>query len=240
MTTTHLFRAVLQGAVMLFVPAALAVTNDVLDAPSVQMKFDSTSPEIRREAVESILAGKAEEKYALVNADVIELLSRAVADPDAAVRSSAMQAVYGIAYYSVLLNEGGTNTPEYKWAQQVSGGTALIDFAKYVHMRSALLSALNDQDSEIRRLTVAILTTAFPRGPDIEHALVARFEHESADGVRHAIIRALGSCGYSSAHTLSVLSNARVAVTNDTERTMLDDVIKELSSKGRDLLLSPQ
>lgn len=235
MSTACVSRIVSVVCFSLAVSAGMADTNQMINVPSLRTALSSDAPDVRREAVESILAGKAEDKYVLINADVVALLAQAATDRDASVRKAAMRVVHAVAEYAAAMSQLGTNSAEYKWAQQVSGGAAPVDIASDTRMKGALLSTLDDEDPEIRRLSVMSLVRAYPPSPDLENALATRFEHEPIDGVRNTIIRGFGVHGYSSVRTMSLLSNARTHAKSDTERAMLDDVIKKLSSEGRDL-----
>ena len=110
-----------------------------------------------------------------------------------------------------------------------------MDIAGDTRMKSSLLMAMKDEDPEVRRVAVAVLTSAYPAEPDLEDALVTRYEHEPVDEVRHVIIRGLGSRGYSSVRTMSLLTNALTHAKSDAERAMIDDTIRKVSSQERDL-----
>lgn len=179
--------------------------DNMLDISTLRTQYASGNSQMRLSAIESIASGKSEEKLALINNDVIDILSDAISDADVSVRSAALHVIHGIAYYSLLMSQAGTNSAEYVWAQQIRGTNASVDLANNYTIKNKLLHVLTEDDAEIKQLSVSILAIGYPPSSDIENAFVMSYEHEPVDDLRKHYIEGLTHHGYLSANTMSLL-----------------------------------
>lgn len=160
-------------------------------------RMGDADPGVRRGAFKTVAAEFSARTF---TNDVLAPLRKGLSDPDAAIRRDAAFSLAGIASKVYLSSASAT--------AEAFGRKVLVDFSQDAALRAALLEGLSSPDPKVRKYAPLVLGLAFPRAPDIESALAARWAVETSTPARQNIVVAVSRAGYSSESSRALLTEA--------------------------------